>query len=190
MINKRINSFLSNRATAIISLVILTVLTLYLSKIDSQLSTSDNGVFAIQTAFSAKQFTSIIENWGPRVFDLFPHYLAVDIVFALCYAIAIPSIMLLMFTQLKKMADASGVVISTSFEKANSIIIILPATAAFCNIISDILLIKIIHSSLIHSYLITMSASFQMVKLFFLGVSLVYLLLLLMKRRRLYRKLR
>lgn len=190
MINKRISSFLSNRATAIISLIILTVLTLYLSSIDNKLSSYNNGVFALQTSFSVEQFTSVFTSWGPRGVPLFTRYLTVDILFALCYAIVFPSIILLMFTQLKKMAEALNLSISSSYEKITSIIIVFPASAAFCNILSDILLLKIIHSSRIHTYLIMMSASFQFIKFFFLGTSLIYLFILLIRRRRLYRKLR
>jgi hypothetical protein len=190
MINTTIGSFLANRKTAIISLVVLTVLTLYLSTIDSKISTEGSGVFALQTAFSTAQFVSIIQTWGIHGVTLFSRYLIVDMCFALCYSIAFPSVISLMFTQLKRMSETVGREISVSKEKIYSVIIIFPATAAFCNIVSDVLLLKIIHSSVVPSYLISISASFQILKLLFLGISLVYLLGLLFKRRRLYRKIK
>lgn len=189
--NIKLNAFLSNRKTGILSIIILSLLTLYLSSLDSKISSENNGVFALQTAFTPQQFATILQSWGLRGLTTFSRYLVIDLLFALCYIIAIPSIMSLMYSQMKIISEVANVGLnSIREEKIFHICILLPMIASLSNIISDLLLIKIINSTLVQSYLIALSASLQVIKITMLALCILYLVYLLMRRRRMIRKVR
>src|SRR5512138_3406029 len=95
----KIYDFISGRITATLYIVALTLLTLYLSSLDTKIAAGGDGVFSLFTAFTPERFAGVMSGWGIAGILLFRQYLVSDFVFAACCLVAFPSIIGLMFSQ-------------------------------------------------------------------------------------------
>lgn len=183
--------FLESRKTAILSLIVMTVLTLYLTSLDNKISTDENTVYKLFLTFDSTLFVSIIKGWGVQGIASFSRYLCADIVFSLSYMIALPSATALMFAQYRLITsnrEENGV-IDAQIKKRN-FFMLLPVLAAIFNVSSDFILLSNFNNDSISSIEVALSGSFQVFKMSFLVISVSYVIYLLLMRRRLLRTLK
>jgi hypothetical protein len=180
--------FLESRKTAIISLIVMTVLTLYMTSMDNRISTGDDGVFFLLTSLNKDIFADTVHKWGLHGIVIFNKYLRIDIFFALSYMIALPSVMALMFSQYALLSSkTNGTPLSKSQYRKRNIFVLLPFFAAIFNIVSDSLLLQYFNLDSIPSLVVLLSGLFQITKMALLIIALIYVVYLLMIRRKMIR---
>jgi hypothetical protein len=185
----RIISFLSSRIIATLSIITLTLLTIKLSSLDTKIATGENGVFALFTSFTPDRFKGVMSTWGITGLEYFGQYLFWDIVFAVCCLIAFPSIIGLMFTQFSMLkAEIAREEVSSAHFRARNIFLSLIVMAVASNVISDVILMRIINSGIAPTNGILISALLQSFKMAVYVGTLCYIVFLLLMRRKIIKK--
>jgi hypothetical protein len=183
--NNKIYKFLAGGMVSTLSVVVSAFMALYLSKLDDGIGRAcGNGVFAVQTAFSAGEFSALRGAFVPHL-GLVNQYLAVDVIFTLSCAVCFPAVMALMFTQYKEiMRRLNDTDCSPSQYKARDrFIFFAPISMIFC-VICNGLVYYMLNTGKISGVLTMIAGVSQIMRVLLLFGALGFILYILIKRRK------
>ena len=179
--SERFISLVSNRRTAAFSVMGTALLGAYLSSIDTKLANAMVNLVSLQFTFSGEVFRSLTAGWSDATIQLYVKYLRIDMVFALCYALTLSSVLSAMWLHLVSLCGgnppAKGVMVFR-------IAILLPALAAAANIGEDILLYSAARLGLTQYPFLQAQSSLAVAKYAFLIGSVAGIMTILFMRRR------
>lgn len=131
-------NLISNRRFAVFTVMVTALAGAFLTSIDNKLAMSGVNLVSLQLTFSADLFNSYITRWPESTVLLLVRYLKMDMVFALCYAVTLSSVLAAMWSHLSAMYEGSA--LPKCAAAVFRVSLILPGLAAAFNIGEDLLL--------------------------------------------------
>lgn len=179
--SERFISFVSNRRTAAFTVMGTALLGAYLSSIDSRLSNAMVNLVSLQFTFSGEVFRSLLAGWSDSTVQLYVKYLRIDMVFALCYALTLSSVLTAMWLHLTSLCGGNPPAKAVMVFR---IAILMPTLAAAANIGEDVLLYSAARLGFTNYPVLQAQSSLAVAKYAFLIGSVAGIMTILFMRRR------
>jgi hypothetical protein len=188
MESSKLYEFLSKRSVATLSVVATSIIAIYLSTVDNKISNGNYGVFSLQLAFTSENFLKIFGTISAAGKDLLRHYLQFDIIFSVCCAFTLPSVLSLMFSQYKLVLEESfNQTPARIFSKLLALSFYLSPLIAVLTIIGNFIILSMIRTTDISQSMVLASSLSHAGKFSVLFSILAFLISLLVVRRQVIR---
>jgi hypothetical protein len=179
--SQRYISFISDRRTAAFGVMGTALVGAVLSSIDNRISGAAINLVSLQLSFSEELFRSYMSRMSDATLQQFVQYLRLDIIFALCYALTLSSVLSSMWLHLTSLYENKPPVLAISVFRVS---LFLPSIAAAFNIGEDILLYAAARLGYTQSPIIPIQSSMAAAKYVFLIGALASIMGILIMRRR------
>ena len=179
--SQRYISFISDRRTAAFGVMGTALVGAVLSSIDSKISGAAVNLVSLQLTFSEELFRTYISRMPEETIQQLVKYLRMDIIFALCYALTLSSVLSAMWIHLTSLYENKPPKAAASVFR---FALFFPSIAAAFNIGEDILLYAAARLGYTQSPIIPVQSAMAAAKYVFIIGALASIMAILILRRR------